>query len=165
MTTAICPGSFDPFTSGHLDIVTRAAAIFDKVVVLILKHPSKKPTFDMQQRLVFIRRSTAHLKNVTADYYEGLLVDYAKSCDAKVIVKGLRAISDFEYEFQQALVNKKLMPETETFFITTGPEFMYLSSSIVKQLVDLNREITEFVPDEIKDDIVKIMKEKRQNEH
>ncbi len=150
MATAICPGSFDPFTNGHLD----------NVVVLVLRHPSKTPTFTMEQRLDFIKRSTVHLKNVTVDYHEGLLVDYAKSCNAKAIIKGLRAISDFEYEFQQALVNKKLMPEAETFFITTQAEFMYLSSSIVKQLVDLGREITDFVPETIKDDIIKIMRKK-----
>ncbi len=161
MVTAICPGSFDPFTNGHLDIVTRAAEIFDNVVVVVLKHPSKAPMFSMEQRLQFVRRSTAHLKNVTADCHEGLMVDYAKSCDARVIVKGLRAISDFEYEFQMALVNKKLMPQAETFFITTNSEFMYLSSSIVKQLVDLDRDVTDFVSKEIKEDIIKIMKEKR----
>ncbi len=162
MVTAVCPGSFDPFTNGHLDIVTRAAEIFDNVIVLVLKHPSKAPMFSMEQRLDFVKRSTAHLKNVSADCHEGLMVDYAKKCDARVLIKGLRAISDFEYEFQMALVNKKLMPEAETFFITTNSEFMYLSSSIVKQLVDLERDVTDFVSKEIKEDIVRIMKEKRE---
>ncbi len=161
MTTAICPGSFDPFTSGHLDIVTRASEIFDNVIVLVSKHPSKTPSFSLEERLDFINRSTTHLNNVTADFHEGLLVEYAQKRNARVIVKGLRAISDFEYEFQQALVNKKLMPQVETCFINTTADYMYLSSSIVKQLVELNREITDFVPDAIKEDIVRIMKEKR----
>ncbi len=160
MTLAICPGSFDPFTSGHLDIVKRSAEIFDEVVVLILKHPEKNPCFTVEERLEFIRQSTESLKNVRVDSHGGLLVEYAQKHDAKVIVKGLRAMSDYEYEFQMALVNKKLMPSAETFFMTTQAEFMYLSSSLVRQLVDLGREVTDLVPKEIEQDIVRIMREK-----
>ncbi len=161
MALAICPGSFDPFTSGHLDIVTRSAEIFDEVIVLILKHPEKNPCFTVEERMDFIRRSTEHLKNVSVDSHGGLLVEYADNHNAKVLVKGLRAMSDYEYEVQMALVNKKLMPSTETFFMTTRAEFMFLSSSIVRQLVDLDREITDFVPKEIEQDIIRIMREKR----
>ncbi len=161
MALAICPGSFDPFTSGHLDIVKRSAEIFDEVVVLILKHPEKNPCFTVEERFDFIKRSVQHLPNVWVDSHDGLLVEYAADRGSKVLIKGLRAMSDYEYEFQMALVNKKLMPDTETFFMTTSAEFMFLSSSIVRQLVELGREITDFVPKQIEDDIIRIMRDKR----
>lgn len=158
MATAICPGSFDPFTNGHLDIVERAANIFNEVVVLVLNNAKKIPTFKTAQRLEFIRRSTDHLANVRADYFDGLLSEYAKAEGVKVFIKGLRAISDFEYEFQMALMNKKLLPGAETFFVTTNAEYMFLSSSIVKQLAKFGKEITGFVPSVIEDDIIRAIR-------
>ncbi len=157
MAVAICPGSFDPFTNGHLDIVTRAADVFGEVIVLLLIHPSKNPTFSTEQRLEFIKKSVSHLGNVTAEFYEGSLSDYAASKNVHAVVKGLRAVSDFEYEFQMALVNKKLNPELETFFITTKAEYMFISSSIVRQVASLGKSVKDFVPQPIYRDIETIL--------
>ncbi len=160
MSKAICPGSYDPFTTGHLDIVTRAASVFEEVTVLILVHPSKRPCFTKEQRLEFIKKSIAHLENVTVDFYEGLLVDYCIKNGATTIVRGLRALADFEYEFQMALVNKKLAPGVETFFMTTDTQNMFISSSIVRQVAALGRSIKGFVPDAIQQDVEKLMGDK-----
>lgn len=146
MRTAICPGSFDPVTKGHLDIVTRASGLFDEVIVLVVKNAIKNPSFTVAERVDMIHCVTAHLKNLRVDTYDGLLADYAKLHKACAIVKGLRAVSDFEYEFQMALVNKKLYPEAETVFVPTSLENMYLSSSIVKQVASFNGDIADFVP-------------------
>lgn len=132
MVTAICPGSFDPITVGHVDIIKRAANMFDKVIVLVAHNKSKTSTFTVEERVEFIRRVTKDIPNVEADSFDGLLVDYVREKGAKAIVKGLRAVSDFEYEFQMALVNKKLYPQADTIFLTTSAENMYLSSSVVK---------------------------------
>ena len=134
MKTAICPGSFDPVTHGHLDIIRRAAALFDKVIVLVVTNVAKNPLFTQEERMELIRRSTADIPQVEVDCYDGLLAEYARLHHADVIVKGLRAMSDFEYEFQMALTNRKLYPEAETVFLTTTAEHMYLSSSLVKQV-------------------------------
>lgn len=135
MTIAICPGSFDPVTNGHLDIIERTAAIFDKVIVAVLENPSKKPLFTAAERRRLLQAVLTHLPNVEVEYFQGLLVDYAKKKGARVIVKGLRAISDFESEFQMALTNKRLSPEIETMFMMTANEYSFLSSSMVKELV------------------------------
>lgn len=153
MTTAICPGSFDPVTKGHLDIIRRAGKLFDEVIVVVMTNSAKQYSFSVFERMELIRRVTGELANVSVDTYGGLLADYAKLKKAGAIVKGLRAVSDFEYEFQMALTNKKLNPEAETVFLTTSAENMYLSSSIVKQVAHLGGDISDFVPSEILEDI------------
>lgn len=147
---AVCPGSFDPVTLGHLDIISRASKLFDKVIVLVSTNLSKNPSFTLTERLLMIETVTKPYKNVIIDILDHeLLADYVRRVDAVAIVKGLRAVSDFEYEFQMALANKKLYPKAETVFLTTSAENMYLSSSVVKQIASLNGDISSFVPLEI----------------
>ncbi len=154
MSRVICPGSFDPVTVGHIDIISRASKMFDEVIVAVLVNVSKKPSFSIAERMNFLRKVTASLENVEVVGFDGLLADYAKQCKATAIVKGLRAVSDFEYEFQMSLTNKKLNPDLETIFLTTSSEYMYLSSSIVKQIAQFGGDITPFVAPCIKDEIV-----------
>jgi len=153
LTTVICPGSFDPVTNGHRDIITRASRMFDRVIALVVINVAKTPSFTADERVKMLRKSTAHLPNVEIDSYHGLLADYVREKGAVAICKGLRAMSDFEYEFQMALTNKKLVPEAETIFLTTRSENMYLNSSMVKQVASFGGEITDFVPKEVHDDI------------
>jgi len=151
---AVCPGSFDPVTVGHLDIITRASKIFDKVIVLISRNMGKnKAVFTDTERIKLIEKATDGLDNVVIDVLDGLLADYVRDVGAIAIVKGLRAVSDFEYEFQMALANKKLFSGAETIFLTTTAENMYLSSSVVKQIAYFGGDISEFVPLCILDDI------------
>ena len=152
---AVCPGSFDCITMGHLDIITRAAAMFDEVIVVAMNNSNKKYTFTPQERIDMIKKSTANIKNVTVDLYDGLLAEYAAKKGAFAIIKGLRAMSDFEYEFQMALTNKKLNPSVETLFLTTSAQNMYLSSSMVKQIAIMGGDISDFVPPVILGDILK----------
>ena len=155
MSIAICPGSFDPVTLGHLDIINRAAHLFDRVIVLVMSNRSKKDSlFTVEERMELLERSIK-FDNVKIDTYDGLLVNYAKEKGAVAIVKGLRAMSDFEYEFQQALTNKELNPDVETVFLTTEGRNMYLSSSMVKEVCTLGGDISAFVPAEIAKDINK----------
>lgn len=154
MKIAICPGSFDPATFGHLDVIHRAAALFDNVIVTVLPNAAKHPLFTLEERMDLLRRVTASLPNVEVDCYDGLLAEYARKRQANVIVKGLRAMSDFEYEFQMALTNRKLNDDVETVFLTTKAEHMYLSSSLVKQVASLGGDISEFVPAAILPDIL-----------
>ncbi len=154
MITAVYPGSFDPLTNGHLDIITRASKMFDKVIVGVLKNSSKSPAFSAEERVDFIKRTTADLKNVEAVSFNGLLVDFARQNNCKVIIKGLRAVSDFEYEFQMALANKSQADEIETLFLTTSQEYMFLSSSIVKELARYNGDLSTLVPKEIENEIL-----------
>lgn len=155
MRIAVCPGSFDPITKGHIDIIERASSLFDKVIVLVSFNPSKKATaaFSIEERMELILRVTNSMNNVLVDCNSGLLADYLERTGACAIVKGLRAVSDFEYEFQMALANKKLYPKAETVFLTTSTENMYLSSSVVKEIASLGGDISGFVPPEILDDI------------
>jgi len=153
MNVAIVPGSFDPVTNGHLDIIKRTSQLFDVVYVSILSNSSKTPLFSVEERISLIERVTKDLPNVKVENFTGLLVDYAREKNAKFIVKGLRAVSDFEYEFQMSLTNKKLAPEIETFFITTSSNYAYLSSSIVKEVAKFGGDFTEMVPLEIIEDI------------
>lgn len=153
MTVAIVPGSFDPVTNGHLDIIRRTSQLFDVVYVSILSNSSKTPLFSVEERIGLIKRVTKEFKNVKVEGFTGLLVDYARKRNAKFIVKGLRAVSDFEYEFQMALTNKQLAEEIETFFITTNSKYAYLSSSIVKEVAKFGGDVTEMVPHEIIQDI------------
>ena len=154
MITAVYPGSFDPLTNGHLDIITRASKMFDKVIVGVLNNSSKAPSFTAEERVDFIKRTTKHLKNVEAVSFNGMLVDFARQNDSKVIIKGLRAVSDFEYEFQMALANKSQAEEIETLFLTTSQEYMFLSSSIVKELARYNGNLDALVPKEIENEIL-----------
>lgn len=154
MKLAICPGSFDPVTNGHLHIVSRAAAMFDRVIVVVMANQNKQPLFTADERVELLRRATADMPNVEIDTYDGLLAEYAREKQASVIVKGLRAMSDFEYEFQMALTNRKLNPDVETVFLATSAEHMYLSSSLVKQVAKLGGDIHEFVPSCIVKDIL-----------
>lgn len=149
MRIAICPGSFDPITKGHIDIVTRAAKLFDKVIIAVSVNPEKSGSFDLKERVELINMCVPHLQNVEIDVVKELLANYAKRVNASAIVKGLRAVTDFEYEFQMALANKKLNPEAETVFLTTSAENMYLSSSLVKQIAMFGGDISDFVPTEI----------------
>lgn len=149
MKIAICPGSFDPITVGHLDIIKRATTLFDKVIVVVVINPDKKPSFSTEERVEMIKLATKHFPNIEVDSYMGLLIDFVRDKQAVAIVKGLRAMSDFEYEFQMALTNKKLLPYAETVFLTTSAQNMYLSSSLVKQVARFNGDISDFVPREL----------------
>ncbi len=154
--TVVCPGSFDPLTIGHLDIITRSAKLFDKVIVVVMRNPNKDVgSFTTEERVDFIKRCTKNLPNVSVDSYAGLLADYVGEKGASAVVKGLRAISDYDDEFRQALTNQKLNSEMETIFMVSNAEHMFLSSSVVKQVCRLGGDISTFVPEEICDDIVK----------
>ncbi len=149
MRIAVYPGSFDPVTNGHLDIIKRASKIYDKVIVGVLNNASKKPLFTAEERVDMLRDVTDHIENVEVDSFSGLLVDFAKSKGATVIVKGLRTVADFEYEFQMALLNKALNPEYETVFMMTDSKYSYISSSMVKELAGFKGNLTGLVPNEI----------------
>ena len=153
MTTAICPGSFDPVTMGHLDIISRAANMFDHVIVAVLHNSKKHPSFTVEERMQMIQKVTADMPNVEVATFDGLLADFARIRGATVLVKGLRAVTDFEYEFQMALCNRKLNPELETVFITTKAENMYLASSIVKEIARNGGKVDDFVPLELREEI------------
>ncbi len=163
---AVCPGSFDPVTLGHLDIITRASTLFDKVIVLISTNANKgSASFTATERMMLIAAATEHLDNVVIDILDGLLVDYVKRVNAVAIVKGLRAVSDFEYEFQMALTNKVLNENAETVFLTTSKENMYLSSSVVKQVAYFGGDISPFVPACILEPIQKRLIKEDKNEY
>lgn len=153
MKIAVYPGSFDPVTLGHLDIIRRASALFDKLIVVVMHNVSKYPMFTAEERMHFLRRTTSGLPNVEIDGYSGLLADYAAKQGACTIVKGLRAVSDFDYEFSMALANRKLNAAVDTAFLMTSAEYMYLSSSMVKDIALHGGKITDFVPEEIENEI------------
>ena len=162
MRIAVCPGSFDPITKGHIDIITRAAAMFDKLIVVVMTNANKTNfSFSPEERKTLILKTVGDIANIEVDVYDGLLADYARQKNACAIIKGLRAMSDFEYEFQMALTNKKLNPHVETLFLTTRAENMYLSSSMVKQIAAMNGDISDFIPDVIHDDIVNRLSPKK----
>lgn len=163
MGTAIYPGSFDPVTLGHLDIIKRAAAQFDRVVVCVMVNSDKHGMFTPEERVELLRRVTRGLDNVEVDFSNALLSDYAKSRGATVVVKGLREVSDFEKEFQMALINRKLNPDLDTMFLTARQNFTYLSSSVVKEMARYHVELDDFLPPEIIGDMVKRMDEIRRN--
>lgn len=156
--TAICPGSFDPITNGHLDIITRAAKMFDRLIVVVASNKSKTASFSAEERVEMIKKCIPDLENVEVVHFDGLLADYAAKRNANAIVKGLRAMSDFEYEFQMALTNKKLNPDVETLFLTTSSQNMYVSSSMVKQIAGMGGDIESFVPNVIRQDIIDRLK-------
>lgn len=143
---AVYPGSFDPVTNGHLDIIERAATIFDEVIVVVFKNPEKKPRFSVKERVAMLKEATIHQKNVRVDSSDGLLSEYVRKVNARIILRALRVASDFDYEFQLALMNKKLEPSVETMFMVTTAEWSFLSSSIVKEVADLGGCIEGLVP-------------------
>lgn len=146
---AICPGSFDPITNGHLDIIERGAKIFDEVIVAVFKNSSKAPLFTVQERIHLIEEVTKHLPNVKVDASDGLLIEYARKKQAQVILRGLRAVSDFEYEMQITSMNRKLDENIETFFLLTNNQFSFLSSSIVKEVAQYHGDVSDLVPNEV----------------
>ena len=152
MNTAIYPGSFDPVTNGHLNIIQRAAKSFDKLIVCVMVNADKRPMFTAQERVELLRRVTADIPNVEIAHSDRLLADFARERNCGVIVKGLRAMSDFEREFQMALINRKLNPGLDTMFLTAEHQFMYLSSSIVKEMGRYDADLREFLPEQIIDD-------------
>lgn len=154
-TIAVCSGSFDPVTLGHLDIIKRGAAVFDKVIVGVLNNINKQPLFTVEERVEMLKESTKDMNNVSIDSFDGLLIDYMKKVNANVILRGLRAISDFEYEMQIASMNRKLDNGIETFFIMTNNEYSFLSSSIIKEVAKYHGNITGLVPPIVEDALIR----------
>lgn len=153
MKVAVYPGSFDPVTCGHLDIIKRSCKIFDKVIVAVLNNSAKHPLFSAEERIALISRCTKDLPNCEVDSFDGLLVDFVQAKKANVVIRGLRAISDFEYEFQMELLNKKLNPEIETMFMVTNLNCLYISSSVVKEICRYGGDATGLIPEEIINDV------------
>ncbi len=154
MSIAICPGSFDPITLGHLNIIRRTARIFDRVIVCIMYNAAKtSPMFSVEEKVEMVRKAVSRFPNVEVDCSDGLLAEYAKNYEGAVIVKGLRAASDFEYEFQMNLINKNINPALETMFLTASEKYTFLSSSVVREMASYGADLTGLVPDEIKKDI------------
>ncbi len=159
MTRAIYPGSFDPLTNGHLDVIERSARLFDEVIVAILTNPQKEPLFSVDERMDVLRRIVQpRLKNVRLDVFHGLLVDYAKKLQAQVIVRGIRAVSDYEYEFQMALMNRRLNPDIETVFMMPSESYSFLSSRLVKEVAQLGGSVKGLVPDLVEELLSKKLK-------
>ena len=153
MKIAVCPGSFDPITFGHLDIVRRASGMFDRVIVAVLKNSAKQCPVSVAERVAMIEDSVRGLPNVTAASFDGLLADYTRIVNTSVSVKGLRAMSDFEYEFQMALINQKINPDVETVFLSSRSEYMFMSSNIVREIARVGGDISQFVPEVLIDRI------------
>ncbi len=154
MVKAVYPGSFDPVTNGHVDIIDRASKVFDQLIVAVLENPRKNPLFSIEERVKMLNRIIDRYPNVEVDYYRGLLIEYSRKRGAKIIIKGLRAISDFEFEFQMALVNRKLDCDVETLFMMTNNKYSYISSSIVKEVASYGGDIKDLVPREVYPDIM-----------
>ena len=161
MVRAIYPGSFDPVTYGHLDIIRRSAEVVDELVVGVLYNKAKIPLFSVEERVKMLGEATKDMGNVKIIPFEGLLIDFAKQLDAKVIVRGLRAITDFEYELQMAQTNRKLNPEVETLFMTTSLEYSYLSSTTVREVASFDGDISQFVPEFVAEKVTEKTREKR----
>ncbi len=157
MTTAIYPGSFDPMTFGHLDIIKRASLITDRLIVSVLNNSSKTPLFSVEERMAFLRQATQDMPNVEVTSFSGLTVDFAHMMGATVIVRGLRAVTDFEYELMLSQTNRKLASDVDTIFLTTSLQYAYLSSSVVKEVALYNGDISEFVPPYVEKRIREIM--------
>ena len=161
MVRAIYPGSFDPVTYGHLDIIRRSAEVVDELVVGVLYNKAKIPLFSVEERVKMLGEATKDMENVKIIPFEGLLIDFAKQLDAKVIVRGLRAITDFEYELQMAQTNRKLYPKVETLFMTTSLEYSYLSSTTVREVASFDGDISQFVPEFVAKKVTEKISEKR----
>ena len=155
MRIGVYPGSFDPVTKGHLDIIERASKIFEKIIVVVSINTSKSPLFTLEERIDLLKESCKHIKNVQVDSFDGLLINYLKNNNADVIIKGLRAVSDFEYEFQMALMNRTLEPNIETLFMMTTDKYSYLSSSLVKEVVKFGGKVTGLVPEGVENQLIK----------
>ncbi len=153
---ALYPGSFDPITLGHLDLIERSSRLFEQVLVAVLQNPSKQPSFSLDQRLAQIRRATAHLTNVEVGSFDGLTVEFARRTDTGVILRGLRAMSDFEFELQIAHTNLSLAPEVETLFLATAVPHSFLSSSVVKEVARFGGEVRHLVPDGVAEELARL---------
>ncbi|NPV59290.1 MAG: pantetheine-phosphate adenylyltransferase [Actinobacteria bacterium] len=154
MTVAICPGTFDPITCGHLDVISRARRYFERFIVAVAANPYKRPLFTLEERVELLRKVTAEMENVEVAPFDSLLVDFARKVGATVIVKGLRAISDFEYEFQMAQINQAMGEEVETFFVMANPEYTFISSSAVREVACYGGSIAGLVPEEIEGELM-----------
>ncbi|MEH6944997.1 pantetheine-phosphate adenylyltransferase [Bacillus sp. JJ722] len=152
---AICPGSFDPITNGHVDIIQRGAKVFEELYIVVLNNSSKNPLFTVEERVNLIKNVTSHIPNVIVDSYQGLLVDYAKSINANAIIRGLRAVSDFEYEMQGTSMNRVLDENLETFFMMTNSQYSFLSSSIVKEVAKYKGDISSLVPPLVEEALIR----------
>ena len=161
MTTAVYPGSFDPVTNGHLDVISRGAELFDKVIVGVLHNSTKSPLFSVEERVRILNEATKDLTNVRIVPFHGLLIDFARQMDAFVIIRGLRAITDFEYELQMSQTNHKLEPDLETMFLTTSIEYSYLSSTTVREIAAYGGDVSQFVPEAVAGELEAKMKAKR----
>jgi pantetheine-phosphate adenylyltransferase len=161
MRTAIYPGSFDPLTNGHLDVIQRAAKLFDRVVVAVAKNDSKRPLFTLAERLALVKAAVRHLPHVEADSFAGLLIEYVERQKAQAVVRGLRAVSDFEFEFQLALMNRKLNEDFEAIFMMPKDTYTFLSSRIVKEIAALGGDVSQFVPPHVKAALIKKLKPRR----
>jgi len=147
MKTAVYPGSFDPVTNGHIDIIKRALSIFDKVIVTVGDNPGKEPTFTIEERIDMLKECTKDIGNIEIDSFSGLLLNYVKSKNSKIVIRGLRAVSDFEFEFQRALMNRVVDNEIETIFIMTKEDYVYLNSSIVKEMAMFGGNVNGLIPE------------------
>lgn len=156
--TGIYPGTFDPITNGHIDIIQRSVYLFDKVIVAVTNNPAKSPLFSVMERCEMIKIATKSIKNIEVDSFNDLLVNYAKQCNATALIRGLRATSDFEYEFQMALVNRKLSNELLTVFLMPNEKYTYLNSTIVKEVANLNGDISSFVTKDVSEKIKEKLK-------
>lgn len=165
MKTAVCPGSFDPITKGHMDIILRASSLFDKVIVAVMDNPQKQCLFSVCERKNMLLQCFEKYPNIEIEAFDGLLADFVKQKNAAAIVKGLRALSDFEYEFQMALINRNLFSGAETLFLPASAEYMYFSSSMVKNIAFSGGDVTEYVPEGISDLIKRKTQEKRDGKH
>ena len=149
MKTAVYPGSFDPITNGHIDVLQRALEIFDTVIITVAKNASKQPLFTAEQRVELVRTAVAPYRGAVVDIFDGLIVEYARSHGAMALVRGLRAVSDFEYEFQMALMNRKIAGDIKTVFLMPNEKYTYLNSSIIRELARLHTDVSDFVPDNV----------------
>ena len=161
MTTAVYPGSFDPVTNGHLDVIRRSSKMVDELIVGVLNNNAKMPLFSVEERVRMLEEVTKDIPNVRIYPFDGLLIDFAAKMEAGVVIRGLRAITDFEYELQMSQTNHKLNPDVETIFLTTSIEYSYLSSTTVKEIASYNGDITQFVPEAVVGKLEQKMKEKR----
>ena len=161
MLRAIYPGSFDPVTFGHIDIIRRSAAITDELIVGVLQNKAKTPLFSVEERVKMLEEVTKHLPNVRIVPFEGLLAQFARQMKANLVIRGLRAITDFEYELQMAQTNHKLNSEIETLFMTTSLDYSYLSSSVVREIAAFDGDISQFVPEQVMEQVTKKIKEKK----
>ncbi|MDK2886519.1 MAG: pantetheine-phosphate adenylyltransferase [Thermosipho sp. (in: thermotogales)] len=158
---AIYPGSFDPITLGHLDIIERAAKIFSEVYIVVMENKRKKYTFSLDERIEMIKESTKHIKNIKIDCFKGLLIDYVKKNNIDVVIRGLRAVTDFEYELQMAMANKEMCPNVDTIFLMTDKKFSFLSSSLVKEVAYFGGDISSWVPKNVEKKLITLFNENK----